>query len=148
MHIREASIAEAVAVLCRIEEFAHPADTAALTARLPATGSLILIAYVAGEAVGVKIGYPLSSQCFYSWLGGVAPAGRQQGVAQALLEAQEAWAITQGYDMLRVKSRNRFAAMLRLLLRNGYQIEDIEKKDGIQDFRLHFVKQLNENSSQ
>ncbi|GAL07787.1 hypothetical protein JCM19237_6969 [Photobacterium aphoticum] len=148
MKIREASIAEAVGVLSRIEEFASPADAAALTARLPAEGALILIADIDGEAVGVKIGYPLSATCFYSWLGGVAPAGRQRGVAQALLEAQEAWVHAQGYDTLRVKSRNRFAAMLRLLLRNGYQIEEIEKKDGIEDYRLHFVKQLNENNSQ
>ncbi|MCQ1057907.1 GNAT family N-acetyltransferase [Photobacterium sp. ZSDE20] len=148
MHIREASTEEAVTVLVAITEFARPATEDELKQRLRVHRALILVAEIDGELAGVKIGYQLSEDCFYSWLGGVAPAGRRSGVAQALLEAQEAWVLAQGYQTLRVKSRNRFPAMLRLLLRNGYQIEHLEKKDGIEDFRLHFVKQLNDNNSQ
>lgn len=142
MKIREASIDEAVAVLAQIAEFAAPADKAALSARLRGRQPLILVAERDDALIGVKIGYRLSETCFYSWLGGVAPAGRCHGVAQALLEAQELWVEQQGYQALRVKSRNRFPAMLRLLLRNGYLIEHMEKKDGIEDYRLHFVKTL------
>ena len=148
MYIREASIEEAVTVLAAITEFAHPATLEDVTARLRSHRALILVAEQEGALVGVKIGYQLSEDCFYSWLGGVAPAGRRGGVAQSLLEAQEDWAVAQGYQTLRVKSRNRFPAMLRLLLRNGYQVEHLEKKDGIEDYRLHFVKQLNDNNSQ
>ncbi len=142
MKIRQASLAEAVEVLARISEFALPADENALQARLKGKASLILVAELGGQLVGVKIGYRLSETCFYSWLGGVAPEGRCGGVAQALLEAQETWVVEQGFEELRVKSRNRFPAMLRLLLRNGYLIEHMEKKDGIEDYRLHFVKSL------
>ncbi|WP_064606428.1 GNAT family N-acetyltransferase [Photobacterium sp. J15] len=142
MKIRQTDIAEAVTVLARIKEFASPADEAALEARLKGREPLILVAEKDGQLVGVKIGYRLSETCFYSWLGGVAPEGRCSGVAQALLEAQEAWVAEQGYQELRVKSRNRFPAMLRLLLRNSYLIEHMEKKDGIEDYRLHFVKSL------
>lgn len=148
MHIREASIEEAVTVLAAITEFARPATEDELKRRLRVHRALILVAEIDGELAGVKIGYQLSEDCFYSWLGGVAPAGRRRGVAQALLEAQEAWVLAQGYQVLRVKSRNRFPDMLRLLLKNNYQIEHLEKKDGIEDFRLHFVKQLNDNNSQ
>ena len=63
-------------------------------------------------------------------------------MAQALLEAQEARVIDQGYQQLTVKSRNRFPAMVRLLMLNGYLIEDIEKKEGVLDYRLHFRKAL------
>lgn len=142
MKIRQASLAEAVAVLTDISEFVKPADEGALQSRLKGKQPLILVAEQGGRLVGVKIGYRLSETCFYSWLGGVAPEGRRGGVAQALLEAQEAWVIEQGFDELRVKSRNRFPAMLRLLLRNGYLIEHMEKKDGLEDYRLHFVKSL------
>ncbi len=45
-----------------------------------------------------------------------------------LLEAQEEWVAEQGYKTLKVKSRNQFPAMLRLLLRNGYLIEKFEEK--------------------
>ncbi|MCW8331092.1 GNAT family N-acetyltransferase [Photobacterium sp. SDRW27] len=142
MKIRQASMAEAAEVLARIGEFAKSADEAALQVRLKGKQPLILVAEQGGQLIGVKIGYRLSETCFYSWLGGVAPEGRRGGVAQALLEAQESWVIEQGFEELRVKSRNRFPAMLRLLLRNGYLIEHMEKKDGIEDFRLHFVKIL------
>ncbi|MGF1759030.1 GNAT family N-acetyltransferase [Photobacterium sagamiensis] len=142
MKIRQASVAEAAAVLARIGEFAKPADETALQARLRGRQPLILVAEQDEQLVGVKIGYRLSETCFYSWLGGVAPEGRCGGVAQSLLETQEAWAVEQGFEELRVKSRNRFPAMLRLLLRNGYLIEHMEKKDGLEDYRLHFVKIL------
>ncbi len=128
MKIRQASLAEAVEVLVRISEFALPADENTLQARLKGKPTLILVAEQDEQLVGVKIGYRLSETCFYSWLGGVAPEGRCGGVAQALLEAQEAWVVEQGFEELRVKSRNRFPAMLRLLLRNGYLIEHMEKK--------------------
>lgn len=45
-----------------------------------------------------------------------------------LLEAQEEWVAEQGYKTLKVKSRNQFPAMLRLLLRNDYIIEKFEEK--------------------
>ncbi|MEJ2766471.1 GNAT family N-acetyltransferase [Photobacterium sp. MCCC 1A19761] len=142
MKIRQASVAEAAAVLTQIEEFAYPTDEAGLQSRLRGHTSLILIAEVEGQPVGIKIGYALSETCFYSWLGGVTAGARGHGVAQALLAAQETWMREQGYVEVRVKSRNRFSAMLRLLLRNGYQIEHLEKKDGLEDYRIHFVKDL------
>ena len=78
-----------------------------------------------GEDVGFKLGYAREPGEFYSWLGGVLPGQRGQGVAQALLEAQEAWARAQGFAVLRVRSRNGFPAMLRLLIRNGYLLEEV-----------------------
>ncbi|GAB3532247.1 GNAT family N-acetyltransferase [Photobacterium alginatilyticum] len=142
MKIRQASLTEAAQVLAQIREFAQPADEHALEIRLKGRAPLILVAELDEQLVGVKIGYRLSETCFYSWLGGVAPEGRCSGVAQALLEEQETWVKQQGFEELRVKSRNRFPAMLRLLLRNGYLIEHMEKKDGLEDYRLHFVKNL------
>lgn len=131
LQIREASVEEALAVLHRIVEFAAPISLAELTTRLATKPALILVAENQQQLVGVKIGYALDKQVFYSWLGGVLPAGRGHGVAQALLEAQEAWVIEQGYQQLTVKSRNRFPAMARLLMRNGYLIEDIEKRGSV-----------------
>ncbi|WP_318451957.1 GNAT family N-acetyltransferase [Photobacterium leiognathi] len=142
LQIREASVEEALEVLHRIVEFAAPISLAELTARLANKSALILVAENQQQLVGVKIGYALDKQVFYSWFGGVLPAGRGYGVAQALLEAQETWVIDQGYQQLTVKSRNRFPAMVRLLMRNGYLIEDIEKKEGVLDYRLYFRKAL------
>ncbi|MGC9552370.1 GNAT family N-acetyltransferase, partial [Vibrio metoecus] len=52
------------------------------------------------------------------------------------------WALEQGYQRIKVKSRNQFPAMLRLLIRNNYLIEEYEKKDQILESRIHFVKSI------
>nr|WP_275440552.1 GNAT family N-acetyltransferase [Vibrio sp. Of7-15] len=129
-------------VIRLIPEFARGESVESIQARLKDRNSLILMATQGEIPLGVKIGYQLDSSTFYSWLGGVAPQGRNHGVAQALLEAQELWVQEQGYSAVRVKSRNCFPAMLRLLLRNGYLIESIEQKENIEDNRLNFIKQI------
>ncbi|MCG7496748.1 GNAT family N-acetyltransferase [Vibrio sp. Of7-15] len=142
MEIKQASVKEALEVIRLIPEFARGESVESIQARLKDRNSLILMATQGEIPLGVKIGYQLDSSTFYSWLGGVAPQGRNHGVAQALLEAQELWVQEQGYSAVRVKSRNCFPAMLRLLLRNGYLIESIEQKENIEDNRLNFIKQI------
>ncbi len=92
--------------------------------------------------LGFKIGYELDENTFYSWFGGVLPIARNKGVAQAQLDIQEQWVKQQGYQQLKVKSRNLFPAMLRLLLKNGYLIEKLEEKEDINAHRIHFLKQI------
>ncbi|MGF1693343.1 N-acetyltransferase family protein [Photobacterium kagoshimensis] len=142
MQVRQASLEEALEVLVTISEFDHVETLESLQARLADQPTLVLVAEVNKQLVGVKIGYAKSETEFYSWIGGVSPSGRGHGVAQALLEAQETWVKAQGYQRLTVKSRNRFAAMLRLLLRNGYYIVELEKKGTSLDYRLFFEKIL------
>ena len=140
--IREGSLEEVVSVVEQINEFAQKESVASLTQRLSGKKSLILVAEEAGVLLGFKIGYELESNTFYSWFGGVSPLARNKGVAQGQLDVQEQWVKQQGYQQLKVKSRNQFPAMLRLLLRNGYQIEKLEEKEDIREHRIHFVKQL------
>ncbi|MGO2317804.1 MAG: GNAT family N-acetyltransferase [Vibrio toranzoniae] len=140
--VREGSLEEVVSVVEQISEFAKKESVASLSERLAGKTSLILVAEEAGVLLGFKIGYELDQQTFYSWFGGVSPLARNKGVAQAQLEAQEAWVQKQGYEQLKVKSRNQFPAMLRLLLRNGYQIEKLEEKEDITENRIYFLKTL------
>ncbi|TKF80453.1 GNAT family N-acetyltransferase [Vibrio kanaloae] len=140
--VREGSLEEVVSVVEQITEFAKKESVASLSERLAGKTSLILVAEEAGVLLGFKIGYELDRQTFYSWFGGVSPLARNKGVAQAQLDAQEQWVKQQGYQQLKVKSRNQFPAMLRLLLRNGYQIEKLEEKEYINENRIHFLKAL------
>ncbi|WP_434357541.1 GNAT family N-acetyltransferase [Parasalinivibrio latis] len=142
MEIRSTDFEEAVQVLSRISEFCRGETVESLRQRIGRRPNLVLVAEKDGELLGVKIGYQLDDDCFYSWLGGVVPEGRRQGIANMLLIHQEQWAKEKGYKEIRVKSRNRFTAMLCMLLNNGYQVEHLEKKDGVGDYRLHFVKHL------
>jgi predicted GNAT superfamily acetyltransferase len=59
--------------------------------------SLVLIAFDQMKPVGFKAGYTRGpSGSFYSWMGGVLPAFRRQGIARALARQQEKWAKDQG----------------------------------------------------
>ncbi|PTO89205.1 GNAT family N-acetyltransferase [Vibrio splendidus] len=140
--VREGSLEEVVSVVEQITEFAKKESVASLSERLAGKTSLILVAEEAGVLLGFKIGYELDENTFYSWFGGVLPIARNKGVAQAQLDIQEQWVKQQGYQQLKVKSRNQFPAMLRLLLKNGYLIEKLEEKEDINAHRIHFLKQI------
>ncbi|CAI2304106.1 GNAT family N-acetyltransferase [Vibrio parahaemolyticus] len=142
MLIREGTLEEALQVVTRVKEFANGETLDSMSQRLGDKNSLILVAEKNGVIVGFKIGYELDEDTFYSWFGGVAPQARNEGVAQMLLEAQEEWVAEQGYKTLKVKSRNQFPAMLRLLLRNGYLIEKFEEKINLRESRVHFIKAM------
>lgn len=139
--IRPGSIAEAWHVLQAIPEFDQRRSLAQLQERLPAS-ALVLIAEADGQPVGCKLGYPVEDGSLYSWLGGVLPAHRKTGLAQRLLEAQEAWASAHGFAAITVKSMNRYPAMLRVLIRNGYQIRVVEHYGDPARERIHFIKAL------
>ncbi|MEZ9158351.1 GNAT family N-acetyltransferase [Vibrio lentus] len=140
--VREGSLEEVVSVVEQITEFAKKESVASLSERLAGKTSLILVVEEAGVLLGFKIGYELDENTFYSWFGGVSSLARNKGVAQAQLDVQEQWVKQQGYQQLKVKSRNQFPAMLRLLLRNGYLIEKLEEKEDINSHRIHFLKQI------
>ncbi|MDH5905247.1 GNAT family N-acetyltransferase [Vibrio splendidus] len=140
--VREGSLEEVVSVVEQITEFARKESVVSLSERLAGKTSLILVAEEAGVLLGFKIGYELDENTFYSWFGGVLPIARNKGVAQAQLDIQEQWVKQQGYQQLKVKSRNLFPAMLRLLLKNGYLIEKLEEKEDINAHRIHFLKQI------
>ena len=124
--IKEASIAEAIAVQSEIPELGSRSSRERYEARLEGRRHLVLVAETDGRPVGYKVGYEHTPEVFYSWLGGVVPASRGRGVATALRRRQEAWARSCGYERLRVKSMNRFPSMLRLLVGAGYSIISTE----------------------
>jgi len=88
------------------------------------------------KTVGFKIGYELDASRFYSWLGGVLPEYRKQGIGATLLQFQEHLAFELGYRVIEVKSMNRFPAMLNLLASNDYQVIGQEGE------KIRFSKQL------
>ncbi|WP_219118231.1 GNAT family N-acetyltransferase [Janthinobacterium sp. UMAB-56] len=139
--IRIGNMEEAWQVLQAIPEFDQRRSLAQLQERLPAD-ALVLIAEANGQAVGFKLGYRAGDGSLYSWLGGVLPAYRKAGLAQRLLAAQEAWAKEQGFAAVTVKSMNRYPAMLRLLIRNGYRIRAVEHFGDPASERIDFIKPL------
>lgn len=84
----------------------------------------ILIQLIMSEdcAIAYKVGYELDSDVFYSWLGGVDPAYRHQGLAQQLMTAQHEWLKEVGYTIVQTKTMNRWRGMLLLNIKNGFNV--------------------------
>ncbi|MRT55301.1 fosfomycin resistance glutathione transferase [Enterobacteriaceae bacterium RIT693] len=140
--VRQASLTEILELYHRLPEFEDCRSVADLQARLSSRQTSQLIACVNDTPAGFKLGYALSETEFYSWLGGVLPEFRRDGVAQALLVEQEKWAMEQGYRTLTVKTRNKFRGMLMMLLKNGYQLVELEQKGTPNEHRLLLQKSL------
>ena len=144
--IRSGTLADIAHLNARIPEFIDKPSIEYLASRLldgrTEAHSLILVAYRHQEPIAYKAGHALSSQEFYSWLGGVLPSHRQAGIATRLREAQESWACEQGYRRIRVKSMNRYSTMLKLVISAGYQICAYEDAGRPETSKIVFQKVL------
>lgn len=145
VEIKLGTIDQALAVEAKIPEFDGVKTQQQYQERLKDKG-LILIAFEKNQAVGYKVGYGVNQKTFYSWLGGVVPKYRKQGVAQALLEAQENYLVELGYQNVAVKTMNQFPAMLCFLIRNQYQIAALSSDFTVDGGKIHFIKRLKKPS--
>ncbi|WP_397472445.1 GNAT family N-acetyltransferase [Rheinheimera sp.] len=136
------SAADIVALSKQIPEFEQATTLERLQGRLDGAVSLILVAKLEGALVGYKVGYQLTEETFYSWLGGVIPEHRKHGVATLLLNYQEKWVLNSGYKQIKVKSMNRFPGMLNMLRSNGYEIVGIEESVCGSEDKIVFLKRL------
>jgi predicted GNAT superfamily acetyltransferase len=84
-----------------------------------------VLAYENDNLIGFKIGYPYSEDTFYSWIGGIIPRFRQQGIATQLTILQEDFVRSKGFFKLRTKSMNQYKPMMVLNLKNGFDITKI-----------------------
>lgn len=83
---------------------------------------LFITAYKENTLLGFKIGYQKTPHVFYSWLGGINPDFRNQGIATALMLFQHEWAKKNNYEIIETKTMNRWKNMLILNLKHGFDI--------------------------
>jgi GNAT superfamily N-acetyltransferase len=82
-----------------------------------------------GAALGFKLAYRRGPALLYSWLGGVIPAARGQGLAERLMQAQHDWASAKGYAEVETRTRASNNAMIIINLKTGFQIAGVEAGD-------------------
>ena len=140
--IREAPIEELHKLNKQIPEFIDPYPLSEFQARLSGRRWIGLVAEVDKIAVGFKLGYALNTTVFYSWLGGVLPDFRKQGVAKALVNVREKRVRKLGFKTIKVKSRNKHTNMLHLLLANDYEIIKTKQYPKNSENRITFFKVL------
>ena len=116
------ALAEEILGLCHVL-FPDFAD-AYLTDRLPTvTGPAVVAARGPdGALLGFKLGYERGEGIFYSWLGGIHPSIRRQGVGRRLMQLQHDWARERGYAFVETRTRTANNAMIILNLQSGFQI--------------------------
>lgn len=80
------------------------------------------LAFANEKLVGCKLGYERKPGHYYSWLGGIQPDCRRQGIARELMRRQHAWCRQQHYHWLRTQTYNRWRPMLILNLQEGFDV--------------------------
>jgi GNAT superfamily N-acetyltransferase len=139
--IREGTIAEAVAISRLLPEFDEPPAEEEYHRRLDKVPHLILLAFVADQPAGFKVGYEKEG-AFYSWMGGVLPRFRRRGMARMLADRQEHWAKKQAYSQITFKTRNQHKNMLTFALQNGFDIIGFKQKEQVAANRILLRKIL------
>ena len=88
---------------------------------------LVLLAKVNDEVVGLKVGFPEDGY-FHSWIGGVIPEYRGQGIARKMTEVQHDWARNRGYKAIKTHTDHRFNNMIIHNIRNGFEILETQTR--------------------
>lgn len=143
MTIREGTIAEIVKLSGHIPEFVDPYQKDIYEARFSGCTHLILVAEDGGQLVGFKAGYDrYRDGSFYSWMGGLLPSHRGQGIYQQLTQEMEKWAEKNGFSHILLKTRNRLKPMIRFCLSQGYYVSGFSAHPNPMESRIYFRKDL------
>ncbi len=124
----QGEVVDSAAPLLALCHSIFPDFTAAyLLDRLPRlTDPMLWLAVEAGEWRGFKLAYRRGGDMLYSWLGGLAPELREQGVAAELMRRQHADAAGSGYRIVETRTRAANNTMILLNLSHGFHIAGFE----------------------
>lgn len=75
-----------------------------------------------GRLIGFKAGYAMSQTKYYSWLGGVHPDFRRQGIASQLMELQHNWVSEQRFKVVETAANQDNTAMTQANLKHGFVV--------------------------
>ena len=140
--IKTEELQTAVDLSTQIPEFDNPYPVEVYSDLLK-TDRLILTAYVNNEIAGFKVGYDrFQDDSFYSWMGGVLPEYRKQGVAEQLADHQEKWAKENGYNSIKLKTRKKHEAMIVFSSKRGFIITKEIPKIPETETRIWMEKKL------
>ncbi|OIQ20012.1 MAG: hypothetical protein BM556_05860 [Bacteriovorax sp. MedPE-SWde] len=125
---------------CKLFDPAHPIDTLIERCR-EKEKYLLLVAMSNGSPVGLKAAMA-EDNLLHSWIGGVLPEFRRQGIARQLTEIQHEWAKENGFSRIRTHTDHRYNNMIIHNIRNGFEIIEtkIRPHNGVR--KIVMVKEL------
>jgi ribosomal protein S18 acetylase RimI-like enzyme len=100
----------------------------------------VVVAMWGGAIVGFKIGYAIGSRKYYSWLGGVHPDFRRQGIAAQMTLKQHKAAKEAGFQTIETVTGRDNAPMLHTNLKAGFH--ECGRKLSKYGDQLIFLKRL------
>lgn len=123
--------------------FPEPISKEEMSRTLQSKFNLItLMAYDGARPCAYKIGYEQSPKRFYSWIGGVHPDYRRQGLATSLIQRQVELVRQKEYEFLVTHTQNRFREMLILNLKNGFDVVGVKKNSDSDELTIILERSL------
>jgi hypothetical protein len=83
-----------------------------------------------------------NQRVLYNWLGATRKDWRGQGHFRALTEEQEVWAVSQGFDEVIVKTKNRYYDMRSALAHLQFDIIKLEPAPDVLESKVYLRKRL------
>jgi ribosomal protein S18 acetylase RimI-like enzyme len=80
------------------------------------------VAYKEESMIGYKVGYATTYNIYYSWLGGVDPKYRRQGIATQLSQKQNEWLLTTRFKTVETHVEQDNKAMIIINQKCGLDI--------------------------
>ena len=144
--VRGVPIEEVVKVNATILEFRDPDapyQKDYFEERYKGKERLIIVAYINDQPAGYIVGYDkFGDGSFYCWMAGVDPKFRKKGVLKSLMDYEEQWAKTKGYNKIKITTRNTRREMLSYLIKYGFNAMAVESREDIQENRISFEKKI------
>lgn len=126
-----------------IPEFEKKTLRAEFDKRLSSNNSKVFVAQIEGEYVGYVAAYDrYNDGSYYCWMAAVLPEYRRNGVLTNMMDTLESWAKENGYNKIKIKTRNDRKEMQHYLISKGYEFTEVVAKDNRADNRLHLEKDL------
>ncbi|MHC5110401.1 MAG: GNAT family N-acetyltransferase [Planctomycetota bacterium] len=125
------------------EVFSPAQDASFFARRFEARRNIsIMIAVVEEHPVGFIIGFELMPTTYFCWLCGVMPEFRRDGIATQLMHAVQAFALDNGYCVIRFECQNQHRPMLHTAITEGYDLVGIRHDTGSGNNVVIFEKEL------
>ena len=125
-HIEKATAEIVADMILDLPEFVRKESSEEINFRTADKDPLILIARSSDALAGFLVSYQISEDVYYNWIIGVLPKHRRLGLSRVLMDAFEIHAKYNGYLTCRVKTMNRYRAMLHLLVSRNYDITEFQ----------------------
>lgn len=103
---------------------------------------LILTVTYNKDLIAYKIGFERSQRVYYSWIGGVDPNFRKQGIAKELMNIQHEEVKNLKYQVVQTVTSNQFKSMIVLNIKSGFDITGTYQSVGETNLKIIMEKSL------